>query len=170
MIEEVWRDIINYIGLYMVSNYGKIKSLSRYGCKKNRILKPEIKRDGYVYISLYKNGIGKQCAVHKLVLESFIGPCPKGMESCHNDGNPSNNRLDNLRHDSRKNNNKDKIKHGTFTRGTQLSWAKLNDNKIIEIRKLHSEGRSDVEIGKIYNVSRQTIWYIVNYKIWKHVK
>lgn len=51
--------------------------------------------------------------VHRLVLEAFIGPCPDGMVGCHTDGDPLNNRLDNLRWDTPSNNNRDKRAHGT---------------------------------------------------------
>jgi hypothetical protein len=53
--------------------------------------------------------------VHHLVLCAFVGPCPKGQEGCHNDGDPTNNRVTNLRWDSHIGNLADMDKHGTRT-------------------------------------------------------
>jgi len=52
--------------------------------------------------------------VHRLVLEAFIGPAPKGTICCHNDGDPTNNRLENLRWDTHSSNTRDAIRHGTY--------------------------------------------------------
>lgn len=60
------------------------------------------------------------------MLTAFVGPCPDGMEGCHNDGDPHNNRLDNLRWDTRANNARDAIRHGTHP------WLKKNGGRIPE--------------------------------------
>lgn len=62
---------------------------------------------------LSRNGATKRQWVHRLVLSAFTGPCPPGMECCHNDGDPSNNRPENLRWDTRSSNARDKRVHGT---------------------------------------------------------
>lgn len=174
---EKWKDVPGYIGLYKASNYGKIKSSIKWRGNSARILKSMINLSGYLFVHLYKNNNQKQYLVHRLVLEAFVGPCPVGMECCHNDGNPKNNFVGNLRWDNRSNNCLDKRKHGTVTnpiwldnRGSKHGRAKLNDNKIIEIRKLHLEGKSDSEISKIYKVSKSCISHIVNNRKWKHVE
>jgi len=53
--------------------------------------------------------------VHRLVLEAFAGPCPDGMEACHGDGDPTNNRRLNLRWDTRSSNQLDTVRHGRHT-------------------------------------------------------
>ncbi len=50
---------------------------------------------------------------HRAVLLAFVGPCPEGMEACHNNGDPLDNRVENLRWDTRSNNTLDKVAHGT---------------------------------------------------------
>jgi hypothetical protein len=50
--------------------------------------------------------------VHRLVLETFVGPCPDGMECCHNNGDPADNRLENLRWDTLSSNAYDRVEHG----------------------------------------------------------
>lgn len=67
-------------------------------------------RSGHVIVSL---GRKNASYVHRLVLEAFVGPCPEGMECRHLDGNPGNNRLDNLAWGTRKENYEDSVEHGT---------------------------------------------------------
>ena len=51
--------------------------------------------------------------MHRLVLAAFVGPLPEGKEVCHNNGNPGDNRLENLRYGTKSENNLDRVKHGT---------------------------------------------------------
>lgn len=168
---EIWKDIVEYEGLYQISNFGIIKSLKR-NTTNGGILKLYKHSNGYLGGVLFKNGIRKDFLVHRLVLETFIGSCPPGMESCHNNGLRDNNKLTNLRYDTRKNNCEDRRKHGNERNqnGIKNNMVKLNDNKIIEIRKLHTRGKSNKEISKMFNVSSPNISLIINYKRWKHIK
>ena len=124
---EIWKDIPGYEGRYQASNFGRIRSLDRElgepgkkGHKKmvGRILKPgPIKKSGHLYVVLGHGASGMP--VHTLVALTFIGPRPEGADICHNDGNPANNRLDNLRYDSRTNNILDVYRGGG-------RWRKLS--------------------------------------------
>lgn len=68
---------------------------------------------GYLTIRLSRDGALKTEYVHRLVAAAFLGPCPKGMDVCHNDGNNTNNAPGNLRYDDRSGNHHDKKQHGT---------------------------------------------------------
>lgn len=74
-MEEIWKDIKGYEGLYQVSNLGRVRSL-KYG--KERVLKTQLDKDGYECLMLYKNGKHKTCRIHRLVAEAFI-PNPDGL-------------------------------------------------------------------------------------------
>ena len=90
---EIWRDISGYENLYMVSSYGRIKSLGN-GCSnasKERILKQSTNTKGYLHVHLCKNGKDKNFRVHRLVAEAFI-PNPNNLpEVNHKDENKQNN-------------------------------------------------------------------------------
>lgn len=131
---EEWRNIPDFPG-YQVSNYGRVKSLERISPRfdtvrkvhrpikiKEKIRKqyfmPDRSTDSGRYsaavTSLSIDGMVKTMRIHTLVMLSFVGPRPENMECCHFDGNPLNNRLDNLRWGTSKDNKADSIRHGTF--------------------------------------------------------
>ncbi len=102
-MEEEWKSIINYEDLYQISNFGRIKSLSRIincnGYNKTipeRILKETINRNGYIDISISKNGKKSILRPHRLVGIYFISN-PNNLDMInHIDGNRSNNHINNL--------------------------------------------------------------------------
>ncbi|QDF19244.1 hypothetical protein SEA_STICKYNOTE_47 [Corynebacterium phage Stickynote] len=104
-MNEEWRDIEGHEGLYQVSNTGMVKSL-----RSGNILKENSVECGHQRINLGRRENGLW--VHRLVLEAFVGPCPPWMECCHNNGDPSDNRVENLRWDTKKSNMADRRKHG----------------------------------------------------------
>jgi hypothetical protein len=103
-----WRDIPGYGGQYQVSDDGQVKS---FKCGGERILRPRPDGD-YVSVRLYGAGAPRNHAIHRLVLECFVSPCPDGQEGCHNNGDARDNRLTNLRWDTRVENQLDNVRHG----------------------------------------------------------
>ena len=92
-MEEEWRPIKGYEGLYEVSNMGRVKSLHRH---QSAILKQGMGHSGYMGVSLYKNGTRNRTLVHRLVATAFIQN-PYNYEIVnHKDGNKNNNIVDNL--------------------------------------------------------------------------
>ena len=103
MTKEVWKSIPGYEGLYQVSNFGRVKSLSRYarvhnGVRKvgERIRKPILKATGYYDVLLYKDGRRKRFLVHQLVAKAFLENPNNYKQINHKDENPKNNHLSNL--------------------------------------------------------------------------
>ena len=95
-MDEVWKDIEGYEGLYQVSNTGQVKSLNYKGRGVVKLLKQAINHNGYNYVILYKNGKTKHYSVHRLVALAFI-PNPDNLPIVnHKDENPSNNNVNNL--------------------------------------------------------------------------
>ena len=105
-IKEVWKPIINYEGLYEVSNLGNVRGLcSRWGLRDNpNIISQHITKKGYKRVRINKNNKGKFFMVHRLVFEAFNGIIPENMEINHKDYDRTNNNINNLELLSHKNN------------------------------------------------------------------
>ena len=113
-MDEIWKTIKGYEGLYEVSNWGRVRSLGMwvngvYGCKRwfrGGVLRPAKNRDGYLRVALYKDGVVKHWSVHRLVGMAFPDlvdwtedakdkPFDE-LEINHKDHNKENNRVENL--------------------------------------------------------------------------
>ena len=95
ILNEEWRDIEGYEGLYQVSNLGRVKSLNYNHTKSERILKGTPDKDGYLRVALFKDG-RKDYRVHQLVAKMFI-PNPGNLQVInHKDENKQNNTAKNL--------------------------------------------------------------------------
>ena len=102
-MKEIWKDKKDYEGLYMVSNWGRVKSI-KFG--KERILKLTKDKDGYLIVNLYKNNKSKTFKVHRLVAEAFLPNSYNLPQVNHKDENPQNNIVTNLEWcDAKYNNN-----------------------------------------------------------------
>jgi hypothetical protein len=113
--EEEWRDILGHPH-YEASTLGRIRSLDRNVPWRNttrfirgRILTGSLNTLGRRQVRVTG---GELVQVHRLVALAFMGPCPVGMEVCHNDGNHLNNVVTNLRYDTRSQNQLDRVRHG----------------------------------------------------------
>jgi hypothetical protein len=179
---ETWKPIPSCIG-YEASNLGNIRSFIKKIYKKGKkgietiiadcpqtILSPFIPKTGYKIVLIYKDKKRRHKLVHRLVLEAFNGPCPPGLEACHNDGNRINNHIDNLRYDTRINNFKDKYAHGTDFNGNRNPAAKLTEDDVIIIRSIYKKRIVTYQmIAPIYGVTWGTIRDIIKRNSWRHI-
>lgn len=123
MTNEIWKPIVGYEGSYEVSNLGRVKSLTRVtdrGRKwRGRMMTPYPMRNGYLIVTLWRNGRQRTQLVHRLVLAAFVGPPKGGQEGLHRDGNQTNNTLVNLAWGSHSENQLDQVAHGNHTHASK---------------------------------------------------
>ena len=159
---------------YYITKDGKV-----WSTKTKKWLKPSLDGYGYLQVKLCKDGKMYNRKVHRLVLETFVGSCPGGMQTCHNNGIRTDNRLENLRWDTRSNNAYDAVKHGTCNllgnkikraNGEKQHCAKLTEQDVRMIVYIYRTGEfSQREIAKIFKVTQPTIGKIVTGQNWKHI-
>ena len=92
---EIWKDVVGFERAYQVSSLGRVKSKIRKSVVEEKMLNPYKNNKGYECVDLWDNNHKKKL-VHRLVAEAFI-PNPKHKKVVnHKDGNPLNNKVDNL--------------------------------------------------------------------------
>lgn len=124
---------------------------------------------GYLVITFKRKGKRVKRLMHRLVLEAFVEDGPDGMEACHENGVRDDNRLENLRWDTRSENQKDRFRHGTDLNGTKHPSAKLQESDIPEIFRMRAEGMFQWEIARHFNITPQTVALILARKMWTKV-
>lgn len=179
---ENWKDVVGWEGLYQVSDLGRVKSLertfttrNRWGemlkTKRERIMQPNLS-GGYPYLSvtLQRDGYLKRRSVHSLVCEAFHGPRPTPKHHCaHGDGDPINNRADNLRWATVKENSEDTRKHGRLRVGEKSNLSRLSEQDVIDIRHRAKSGASLMELAKAYKMTKASISKIIKRETWAHL-
>ncbi len=128
-------------------------------------LKGVLDRRGYQNIFIHR----KRRRIHTLVLEAFVGLRPLSMECRHADGNPANNRLDNLSWGTHQENMDDLGAHGRRPCGERSGAAKFTANQIREIRRRRQLGESTYSLAVAFDSDRGNISRIVRRITWKDV-
>lgn len=123
---------------------------------KQRI--PTVTASGYLQVCLRApDGRFHTLLVHDLLLKAFVGPCPSGHECCHNNGNPGDNRLENLRWDTRQENVLDQLRHGRKPINENHPDVKISDAQLREILGRAADGESLTKLSREFGVSIGTI-------------
>ena len=126
-------------------------------------------RGGYLIVNIFKNGGRKKVFVHVLVLETFRGKRPPGLHCRHLDGNPRNNRLENLVWGTPKENAADRERHGTNRGGRKLkSGGNLSYEIASLIRDACASGRTQKDVAQQFGVSKGYVSRIVGRHAWTH--
>lgn len=169
-VESKWVPVYGYEGRYEINESGDIRSLQFKGVPRQSplLISKWVRKNqgGYVTVNLSKDGANRTRYLQQVVLESFVGPRPDGMDACHNDGNPLNNHISNLRWDTKSSNQIDRRKHGTDMRGERHHNARLTEDDVREIRYLLAFGARVCDLARLYGVSTCPISGIKNGTLW----
>lgn len=154
---------------YAVTKEGQV--WSKY---HNIWLKPTFDSHRYFYVCLRKNKQSYNRSIHRLVLETFVGPCPDGMECRHLNGKKTDNRIGNLRWGTHRENIQDAIRHKVHRTmnqdGERNPSSKLTNR---DVRMIIYMGRTGLfshqEIADYYERAQTTISDIISKRTWKHL-
>lgn len=155
---EIWKDIKNYEGLYQVSNLGRIKSLERISKYKNGvyhkykavILKQNDKKE-YLQITLHKNNKSHTFDVHVLVCKAFKENIDNKPTVDHINGNAKDNRIDNLRWATRKEQAENESTKESHRKASIENLKKVDRKKAIKATKeAQSKKVMCIQTGKIF--------------------
>jgi hypothetical protein len=176
-LTELFRPIEGFPS-YRVSNLGRVQTCVVPGTSRthentwrDRRAYEVKKKYGkpHLAVMLHREGKPHHFLVHRLVLAAFVGPCPAGLQCLHRDGNPRNNRVDNLRWGTQRENSADAVRHGVMRRGSGHGVAKLDEERVAELKRMRREGKTIKSLAVVFRVSVGTVCNIVNGRAWKHV-
>lgn len=165
---DMWR-IVPEFPDYRVSDAGQVES------RKSGAWLPLTTfrgADKYHRAVLFRGRGREERQVHDLVLLAFVGPKPIKAEVRHLDGDIHNNSLNNLEYGDHRSNAEDRKRHGTMwlPKGSKNTQAKLNEYKVLEIRRRLARGDDLNEIAATFGVAWSTIHSIRIGETWGHVE
>ena len=170
-MNEEWRPVVGYEGLYEVSSTGNVKTVfERANGSLPRLLKPYRPKGDYARTGLTKNGKVKMLYIHRLVARAFIGECPKGCEVNHIDHDRTNNHYFNLEYVTRKENIAWSMKAGRRAIGEKHYKARLTREQVEQIRLAYATNDprpSQLQLAEQYGVHMTTINHIITNRTWK---
>lgn len=170
---EQWKDVVDYEGIYQVSNYGTVKRVKRAAATRvGAQVKHLAPSKSYFYprVVLHNQDRGKSFFVHALVAAAFLGPRPEGHQINHKNGDKLNPGADNLEYCTQSENWKHALNTGLLNpaKGEKFPQAKLTDEKVREIKALKGKMQQSV-IAKHFGVGESVVSRILSGKSWSHV-
>jgi predicted XRE-type DNA-binding protein len=193
-VEEIWKDIKGFEGIYQVSNQGRVKRLETTTIMRNQvtsweqplaeyIFKPPLDGHGYPQVSLSMGETKRTARVHRLVAEAFLSdPSEELVQTCmdaglnyvlvnHKDTDPTNNVWTNLEWCSPKFNCDWSVTSGTHNTETMKGSLNYNSELTEEdvdaiVNLLKTKAMSQEKIGELYGVKQITISNIWTGRSW----
>lgn len=181
-MNEEWKPVPNFEGLYEVSNLGRVRSVERkvrsnqrnnhFFAVKQRFLLPDISA-AYYRVTLSKDGKTKRFSVHRLVCEAFLENPENKPFVNHKDGDKLNNTLSNLEWVTQSENCIHALETGLAkpVKGERHGMAKYSEETVNEIRMLYeTTSMTHQSIADKFGIDRRYITELINGKIWTELK
>lgn len=174
-VGEIWKDVPSYEGLYQASNMGRIRSVNRSlltksGVWKNYpgvLLKLTPNYHGRYTVALFKNSQHKATTVHRVICLTFIPNPENKREVNHKNGIPTDNRVENLEWVTHQENMAHAALNELIPKGIRHGRSKLSEDQVRDILSRPREGYD--KLANEFNVSRQSIGFIMSGKNWAHI-
>lgn len=180
---EKWVPVPGFEGFYEVSSIGRVRSVDHYtepkvdsigrhqprALMKGKIIAQRKHQFGYWVVTLSKNNKIFTRVVHRLVAEGFYGPRPKGNVIRHLNGNPEDNRVENLAYGTQKENMQDAIQQDTVEHGERRGNALHTNEEIRQLKRDLICGMSTGEAAKKYKMPQSQVCKIADGNAWKRV-
>jgi len=173
---EIWKPVVDFEDIYQVSDRGNVRSISRkvrYADGRIRYYPAVVRAKrlvaGYPAVDLKRDGKRVTAYVHHLIAEAFIGPRPPGKQVAHRDGRSHRSVLSNIRYATPKENDADKIGHGTRPNGEKNGQSKLSDRDVRKIRVRCKGSESQRIIAADFGVGQSVISRIKTGRAWGHL-
>lgn len=172
---EIWRDVPGYDGHFEASSFGRVRSKDRIVVKKTRyggvmtqryygkILNPHTER-GYKYVHVGVAGRKVRVGVHRLVLLAFHGEGPVGQITRHLNGDPADNRPENLAWGDHQQNMADRKKHGRYANGERHCMAKISKEQAYLIKNSNATG---AQLARLHGISQTQVSRIRRGQSWQ---
>lgn len=168
--DEEWRPIPHPDDLYRgyeVSDHGNVRSFRK---RTSPWLLKRIWRDGYPTVNLpTAGGFWAGRKIHQLVMRAFVGPCPRGLQVAHLNGDRTDARLVNLAYVTPLENSSHKAIHGTILKGEENPAARLLGWQVAEIKFLAEKGCILGRIGDLFGIGDAHVSAIIKGRIWSSV-
>lgn len=163
---ENWRPVVDWPE-YEVSTLGRIRRVqAACGATTGALLNPWRSKGGYLVVGLSRNSKVKTMLVHRLVAMAWIGD-PEGKDVCHNNGVRTDNRLENLRIDTRKGNMSDIYLHDTHIRGERCGTNKYSEALMKQVKAEIMNGGVVRQIAMKYGIPAPTLYGVARGKTWR---
>jgi len=176
--EEIWKDIPGYEGLYEISTHGRIRGIAheRTVVRNGKVITQQwgavertVNLSGrYPKVNLSDKGAVKTHTLHTLMAKTFIGPRPPGKQVCHNDDNPLNTKIGNLRYDTAKGNKADTYRLGNAPIGENNPNVRYTEEFVKRIREECKTEQQKI-VAQKYNIPVATVGAFCQRRTWKHV-
>lgn len=176
-MSELWKRVPGFEEFYEASDLGSLRRIATHkGKPKCAVINPHLKSHGYADYWLFRDGNRpKRVAAHRLIWQTLVGPIPDGLVINHKNGVRLDNRLENLEVVTPSENQLHafrvlgRIHPDTSVHGERNGSAKLDAEKVREIRRLRASGMYQYVIAEKFGVTQRAIAQIEHGLTWSHV-